>query len=170
VALQRLSRKAASARAALDLFDAVSAMLESSNQGRTWFVKEARILARHPDIGRSYDALRFASALAAVVGRNPVHEDSRGSVARLLATALAAFGASDRPDIVYLKSLYLFARDEGYPVRQEWLPSLAGAQGAAAAAILGRRLGDQDACAADVERLRGSLEAYLGAHTEIIIP
>ena len=55
--------------------------LESSNQGRTWFVREVRIATRRAGIGRSYDALRFASALAAVVGRNPVHEESREGVA-----------------------------------------------------------------------------------------
>ena len=59
-------------------------MLESSNQGRTWFVKEIRITTRRAGIGRSYDALRFASALAAVISRNPVHEESRENVARML--------------------------------------------------------------------------------------
>ena len=59
---------------------------------------------------------------------------------RLLRTALDAFGTAGRPDIVHLKSLYLFARDEGYPVKQEWLPSLPAAERAVAAAILSRRL------------------------------
>ena len=52
------------------------------------------------------------------------HEDSRTSVARLLRTALAAFATGVRPDAVSFKSLYCFARDEGYPVKQEWLPTL----------------------------------------------
>jgi hypothetical protein len=99
-------------------------MLESSNQGRTWFVKEIRITTRRSGIGRSYDALRFASALASVVSRNPVHEESRANVARMLGTALDALASGARPDAVHLKSLYLFARDEGYPVQQEWMPSL----------------------------------------------
>jgi hypothetical protein len=170
VALQRISRRGAGQVAVPDLFDEVSAMLESSNQGRTWFVREARITTRRAAIGRSYDALRFASALAAVIGRNPVHEESREGVARLLKTALDAFGEADRPDIVHLKSLYLFARDEGYPVRQEWIPSLREADRAVAAAVLGRRLGQHDSAAADVARLRRSLESYLGSSTDIIIP
>jgi hypothetical protein len=170
LAMQRVPRKLSATHVAPDLFDEVSAMLESSNQGRTWFVKEVRITTRRSGIGRSYDALRFASALASVVSRNPVHEESRAGVARMLGTALDALASGARPDAVHLKSLYLFARDEGYPVRQEWLPSLSPADLAVARAVLNRRLDAQDSSAADVGRLRASLEAYLGASTEIIIP
>ena len=170
LAMQRVARRASASHVAPDLFDEVSAMLESSNQGRTWFVKEVRITARRPGIGRSYEALLFASALAAVVGRNPVHEESRGNVARMLGTALDALASGKRPDVVHLKSLYLFARDEGYPVAQEWLPSLGAADRAAAKGVLNRRLDAQTSTAPEVARLRRSLEAYLGASTEIIIP
>ena len=170
VALQRVPRRPSPSHVSPDLFDEVSAILESSNQGRTWFVREARITARRAAIGGSYDALRFASALVSVIGRNPVHEESREAVARLLRVALDAFCAGVRPDIVHLKSLYVFARDEGYPVKQEWLPSLTGADREAAAAILGRGLREQDASAAHVARIRRSLERYLGASTEIVVP
>lgn len=170
IALQRVPRKASASHVSPDLFDEASAMLESSNLGRTWFVKEIRITTRRAGIGRSYDALRFASALAAVISRNPVHEESRENVARMLRTALDALAAGARPDAVHLKSLYLFARDEGYPVKQEWLPSLGAADRAIAAAVLNRPLGAQDSAAPEVARLRRSLEGYLGSSTDIIIP
>ncbi len=145
-------------------------MLESSNQGRTWFVREVRVAVRRAAIGRSYDALRFASALVAIVSRNHVHEESRPGVERLLRTALDAFATPARPDVIYLKSLYLFARDEDIPVKQEWLPSLPASDRAVAGAILNRRLDEQASPADDVARIRGSLEGYLGSNTEIIIP
>jgi hypothetical protein len=153
-----------------DLFDTIAAMLESSNQGRTWFVREVRVAVRRAAIGRSYDALRFASALVAVVSRNQVHEESRPNVERLLRTALDAFASAARPDVIHLKSLYLFARDEGYPVKQEWLPSLAAPDRAIAGAVLNRRLDEQASPAADVARIRASLEGYLESSTEIIVP
>jgi hypothetical protein len=170
VALQRVPRKTSASHVAADLFDEVSVMLESSNLGRTWFMKEIRITKRRSGIGRSYDALRFASALAAVISRNPVHEESRENVARMLSKALDALADGPRPDVVHLKSLYLFARDEGYPVKQEWLPSLSDADAAVALDVLNRRLEAQVSPAADVARLRRSLEAYLGSSTDIIIP
>ncbi len=170
LALQRVPRKASSSHSSPDLFDEVSVMLETSNQGRTWFMKEVRIDKRRTAIGRSYDALRFASALVSVISRNHVHEESRENVALLLRTSLDAFGTAARPDIVYLKSLYLFARDEGYPVKQEWAPSLRGGDASVATEILNRPLAAQDAAAHDVARIRQSLEGYLGERTEIVIP
>lgn len=170
LALQRIPRRPSPAHVAPDLFDTVSAMLESSNQGRTWFVREVRIVTRRAAIGRSYEVLRFACALVAVISRNPVHEESRPNVERLLRTALDAFSAGVRPDIVHLKSLFLFARDEGYPVMQEWLPSLPASDRAVAAELLNRRLNEQDSAPADAARIRRSLEDYLRASTEIIIP
>ena len=75
--LQRIPKKSAAMQQPLDLFDETALLLESSNQGRTWFVKETRLITRHTEIGRSYEALRLASTLAALVARNPVDEDSR---------------------------------------------------------------------------------------------
>ena len=154
---------------ALDLFDEAWLMLESSNQGRTWFTREVRLIARPTDIGRSYDALRFASALAALIGRNPLHEDSREAVARLLREAFAAFGSGVRPDIVYLKSLYRFARYEGYPLKEQWFPTLPATDRAEVATLLNRPLAEQTAPEPDVARLQHRLEAYLRGHTEILL-
>ncbi|HEY5240747.1 MAG TPA: hypothetical protein VIJ22_04740 [Polyangiaceae bacterium] len=170
LALQRVPKKSSPTHVSPDLFDELTAMLESSNQGRTWFVKEVRIVARRTGIGASYDALRFASALVAVVGRNPVHEESREAVGKLLRVALDSFAAGARPDAVYLKSLYLFARDEGYPVKQEWLPSLGDDERVAAAMVLNTRAADLSLAKGTVAQIRDSLEAYLGSSTEIIIP
>ncbi|HEY0945183.1 MAG TPA: hypothetical protein VGD81_07935 [Opitutaceae bacterium] len=170
---QRVPKKPSAAHLALDLFDEVALILDSSNQGQTWFVKETRLLARHGGIGRNYDALRFASALAALVARNPVPEESRSSVAALLRTAFAAFGRSARPDIVYLKSLYVFARDEGYPVKQEWLPTLPAGLRAEVIRLLGTPLAEIEPAvrggSADAALLQRRLEDYLRGHTEILL-
>ena len=91
-------RKNAPASVALDLFDDVALLLESSNQGRTWFVRESRLVTRHGGIGRHYESLRFASTLATLVARNAVPDESRAPVAALLRTAFAAFAESARPD------------------------------------------------------------------------
>jgi hypothetical protein len=166
---QRLAKKTGSTIVALDLFDEISLLLESSNQGRTWFIKEARLIQRHDAIGRSYDALRLASALATLISRNHVDEDSRAAVAELLRSAFAAFGSTPRPDIVYFKSLYRFARDEGYPMKQQWFPTLPPADRREVAILLNRPLAEQTASAAVVVRLQRRLEEYLRGHTEILV-
>jgi hypothetical protein len=172
--LQRLPKKSAPASVALDLFDDVALLLESSNQGRTWFVRESRLMTRHGGIGRRYESLQFASTLAALVARNAVSDESRAPVAALLRTAFTAFAESARPDLVYFKSLYRFARDEGYPVKQEWLAGLPAAQRALAGNLLATPL----ATLAETSSATGGppsatllrrLEDYLRAHTEILL-
>ena len=167
--LRRVAVKSASTSVALDLFDEADLWLESSNQGRTWFVREVRVLTRHAAIGRSYDALRFASAFAAVIARNAVSEDSRERVYALVRQTFAAFATAARPDIAHLKALYCFARDEGYPVKQEWLRGLAEAERTAAAEILNQPLATQTAAAPVVARLAARLGDYLRGHTEILV-
>lgn len=169
IALQRIAKKSAGTSVALDLFDEASFLLESSNEGRTWFVKETRLLRRAEGIGRSYEALRHASALAALVARNPVHEDGRTQVATLLRTAFAALATAARPDIVFFKSVYCFARDEGYPVKAQWFSALSSADREDAAALLNRPLAEQVSAPATVLRLQRRLDDYLRGHTEVLL-
>ena len=168
-AMQRVLKRVSASQVQLDLFDEAALSLESSNQGRTWFVREVRMARRHVAIGRSYAALQGASALAALIARNPVSPESRPSVEVLLRAGLAAFEESDRPEIVTFKCFYCFARDEGYPVKQEWFPGLTPADRELVAGLLNRPLADQTASADDALRLRRLLEDYLRGRTEILL-
>ena len=165
--LQRIPKKASAAHLALDLFDEVNLLLEGTPAGDAWFVKEARLLNRHAGIGRRYDALQHASALAILVNRNPGPEESHPAVYQLLRTAFNAFAGTDRPDIVYLKSLYCFARDEGHPLKQHWFPALPAADRPLAMSLINQPLVGQTIVPADVARLIAALEHYLRQHTEI---
>jgi recombinational DNA repair protein (RecF pathway) len=167
--LQRLARKTTSSSAALDLFDEASLLLESSNQGRTWFIREAQLIRRPTGIGRSYGALQHASALAGLIARNTVDEASRSAIGELLRHAFAAFETDPRPDIVYFKSLYRFARDEGYPLKQQWFPTLPAADRTDVATLLNRPLAEQSASPELVARFQRRLEDYLRGHTEILL-
>jgi hypothetical protein len=169
LALQRLPKKNASNYLSLDLFDEVALSLESSNQGSSWFIKDVRLLARPTGIGRSYTALSLASAFTTLIARNPVHEDSRAAVATLLRTALAAFSSEAKAEIVYFKSLYCFARDEGYPIKQHWFPTLQTIDRAHAIELLNQPLATQTTPIEACTRLTRHLENYLRNHTEILL-
>ncbi len=168
-ALQRLPKKSGPANAVtLDLFDEVALFLETANQGQTWFIKEPRLLTRHAGLGRDYETLRHASALATYIARNPVPEESRERIYQLLRDALAAFATAARPDIVYFKSLYRLARDEGHPVKQQWFPTLPPADRTEVATLLNQPVAAQTTDTATVERLQKRLADYLREHTEIL--
>lgn len=167
--LQRLSKKKSANTVALDLFDEVSLSLENNSQGQAWFVKETRLLTRHTGLGRSYELLQAASDLARLLARNSVHEESRVKVYTLFSDALSALADTERPDIVYLKSLYRFARDEGYPVREHWFPSLPAADRENAATLLNQPAAGQITEPSFVAKIRRRLEDYLRGHTEILL-
>ena len=170
-ALLRASRgQKPDAAPAPDLFDRLALSLEhgrGSPSGGPWFVREHRLLVRHAAIGRDYEPLAAASRLARLVTQNPGPEDSRAAIDGLLAQAFAAFARpAARPDLVYFKSLYLLARDEGLPLKQEWVPSLPPGDRAFVASALSL---SSDApggpSSADLARLVKRLEAYLaGEH------
>jgi recombinational DNA repair protein (RecF pathway) len=169
LALQRVAKKSASTTVALDLFDEATLTLESSNQGQTWFVKENRLLTRLPGLGRSYDTLQAASALTRLAARNSVPEESRGKVYQLLREALTALADTERPDIVYLKSLYRFARDEGYPVKEHWFPTLPAMERESAITLLNQPVSAQQTEPPIVAKMKRRLEDYLRGHTEILL-
>ena len=151
----------------LDLFDEAELWLESSSQGRTWFVKEHRFIQRHDGIGRSYDALRTAVALGKLLTRNPVPDESRAAVVHQLRTSLGALAGGGRPDIVWVKSLYCLLRDEGYPVKQQWWPALQAADREIAAQVINQPLAAQTAEPAAVTRVTKRLEEWVAGETEI---
>jgi hypothetical protein len=151
----------------LDLFDETELWLESSNQGRTWFIKEQRLIQRHAGIGRSYETLRTAAALGTLLARNPVPDESREAVTALLRTTFTALADGGRPDIVWLKALYCLLRDEGYPVKQQWWPQLGESDRDTAAQLLNLPLAAQTADPAAVTRITRRLEDWVRAETEI---
>lgn len=156
---------------AMDLFDEVSATLSSSNQGHTWFFKEMHIERRHPGIGLRFDALAEASALAALIVRNPVHEEGRPGICRLLHDAFSALGAGHPPAIVGLKAFYAFGRAEGYPVREEWLTGLRGSDREHANVLIHTPLAEIGAEPADhAARILTRFRRYLKESTELTIP
>jgi hypothetical protein len=154
-----------------DLFDRLALTLDRGRAGATGpcFVRELRLLTRHAEIGRDYAALSAASRLARLVARNPVPAESRAAVERLLEVAFAAFARpSARADVVYWKSLYVLAREEGHPLKQQWLATLPPADAALAAALLPARPEEAQATPEEVARLTRRLEAYLSEQADFI--
>jgi len=172
---QRLSKSGSSGKTAktatppLDLFDEAEFLAESPNQGQSWFIKETRLLHRPIGIAQSYDSLRHACDFTATLARNRVPEEVRNGVMQLLRRALDAFGEHARPDITHLKALYSFARDEGYPLRQHWLPTLPATLRTVAKTVLPQPLATQTPPTETVAALHKHLVHYLRHHTEILI-
>lgn len=166
--LHRVPRKPSPTHVSIDLFDEVALTLGEGSAG-IWFVKEARILTRANGIGQTYSRLQHASAFTALIARNSVPDESLAEVYQLISTALSAFARAERPDIVGFKSFYCFARDEGYPLKQEWFPTLPPEDRAHVITLLNRPLAEQSLPREAVANLHRRMEDYLKGHTDILI-
>lgn len=107
-----------------DLFDTAAILLETSQLGTMRFVKEYQLRQRRDVIGQNYRSLRSASRLSQLLVKNASHMPESEWLFRLTERAFDAFAAGKAPDVVLLKSLYLLLKDEGYPVRESWWPTL----------------------------------------------
>ena len=168
--LQRVSSRPTAPAPPLDLFDEVRATLETRNQGRTWFIREAAVQRRRSGLGASYAVLAHACRFSRVLARTPVHQDSRLNVHALLHRALDAWETGLRPDAVYFKCLFLLARDEGFPVREAWLDTLPDSARATASSILSRPTADQVASEAATADLTRRLEEELQRNHDFVFP
>ncbi|WP_404423522.1 hypothetical protein [Nibricoccus sp. IMCC34717] len=166
LAYQRLSRRTAT----LDLFDRATVELDAAPQGEAWFVRDASVTERQEGIARSFEALRCASLFARCITANPVPAESRRQMFDLIGQALRSFASGIRPDITLFKSLFVFARDEGLPVRQQWLATLSRNDQERAQELLTKPVREQQLPPAEVSALLRKLCDYLVNESELRLP
>lgn len=122
--LKRVASKNRSTKAAPDLFDTAEVQLDTSKHGTARFVSDYRIIDRRSDIGLNYRALRFASGLSKLLIANGGDMAELPELYRLAERSMDAFAQRLEPSVVFLKSIFLLLKDEGYPVRESWWPNL----------------------------------------------
>lgn len=122
--LKRVATKSRSAKAAPDLFDTAEVQLDTSKHGTAQFVAEYQIIQRRSNIGLNYRALRHASNLSNLLIANGSHMADLPALYQLAERSMDAFAERLEPSVVFLKSLFLLLKDEGYPVRESWWPNV----------------------------------------------
>ena len=152
-----------------DLFDGCECELESRG-GDACFVVEYTVSRRRQGIGASYPALREASAWARLVLANAPHMESTAPLHALTVQALDAWETGRHPEAVHLKVLYLLGRDEGLPVKEQWLRELPPPDRARAQEVLATPLGDLDEEAVGTGALVGSLRSWLANQHHLVDP
>lgn len=150
-----------------DLFDRAQFLWERASSSGVWFVQTAELLERPAALSRSYATLDRASAWARIVRLNATHVEDTSALYALALDAFQAFARGAPAPVVYLKALYRFARQEGYPVKEGWLPGLPKALGEQAVEFL--RLPSEETAGGDTEAraLGESLEGFLRQHSDL---
>lgn len=160
-AFMRTSTSRGSRQPHPDLFDEGTLTMEQAPGGELWFVRDYVVQIRRTGIGGAYESLLYASRFAVLLSHHLFPAEEAAGWFSLLRQSLEGFESRHHPAAAYLKSLYLFAREQGIPLQEEWLPSLPQSRRGTFAAILRTPLADQTTPAAETERLIALLERYL---------
>lgn len=157
----------------VDLFDQGEAHIdfkagESSNNG---FLTEFSVSTKRNGIGKSYHALQAASWLSGLLLANPLHDDELAEEThRLAARSLDSLSDGAPPQALLLKALYVYARDEGYPVLVDWAQKLKPALSSRVTTILNTPLKDINLSKEDQQSSFASLARYVEHNTHIRLP
>ena len=166
--LKRRSNKP-SVKTQPDIFDYAAVELDQSVQSKVCFMRDFQLLKRYQAIGNDYKTFFYASDFSRILTRTLMHADFSPSAYQLFAQAMESWETNIRPEAVFFKSLYLFVRKEGYPIKEQWWKSKSLSKRDAVASILKHPLNEQEIPASTIESLNKDLKKWVTDYTEILI-
>lgn len=154
-----------------DLFDEAEILLSPAKSGTDSvlrFAKEYRLIKRNGSISGNYSALVCASKFASLLTKNSFPQDSNESVFRLAVNVFRAFGEKPNAEATYLKALWTLARENGYPVREDWFENSCFEDREGIAAVLKTPLEQLCIDSRDIQHYVRRLEAWLAREHNFI--
>jgi len=152
-----------------DIFDLGEFFLDASKDGNTWFVREFRLERRLPGLARHYPRLQAAAEYSQFLSRNTVHCHHPAAVFEAAERTLSGLEHAVLPETALLKGYFVFARQEGWPVREDWLNNLPPQHQEMAVEILNTPLKDLEPEPKIAANLYRSLKNWLAARDEVEI-
>lgn len=132
-----------------------------------YFIQEYSLQSRPENLARLYDAFIAATELARFIEINAAHLPETNPLFDVFENALDALGKGYSPPVTLLKAHFKIARDEGYPVRESWLPSLSAGEQALAINYIGLPLKDLPVNSSIANKLLQSLYMWLLKETDL---
>ncbi|NDV63258.1 hypothetical protein G0Q06_12400 [Puniceicoccales bacterium CK1056] len=166
--LARRSSKLPGGAALPDLFETGQLIVEQKEEGKPAFLKEYSGSVAHKGIGRSYAHLQAASSLARFFEKNLLHMEHFPEAWDLLQDSLAALSEKPNPEALLLKTCFLFARSEGYPVAAHWLEGKNEGERHSIAAILKSPLDQIDTNPKEVNSWVNDLGRFFKRETDLL--
>ncbi len=171
--LYKPASKSGSPTVTPDLFDRAEIFLSPGKDGEpAKFVREYRLIRRMSGLAADFTRLTQACRLANLLARNPHPHDSWPGLHTLAVEALEALATKPRPDAAYFKTLWRLARDEGWPVKEDFAQRLRPGERALAALLLATPLTELDETSAPralTEGLSRDLEQWLAREAQFVI-
>lgn len=152
-----------------DIFDEISVELEHAKSGALKFLKSFEVIKKRRGIARSYENLTHASAIAECVLRNARNMENCEKISALLKNSLDAIDILNAPAAARLKFMYVFARDEGYPIIEDFFSSLNGEEKQNFAFIIKTAIKQLETFDSVAENYIAPLESWIRINTDILI-
>lgn len=152
-----------------DLFDLGDYDLQEAKGGGAWFVREYHLRHRHAGISAHYRSFQIAGEWARFLRHNALHCHEPAMVFDIAARTFAALETGQHSEAVLLKGLYLFARQEGWPVKEAWLQGLPASEKKDAVYLLNTPLEELQLSPDSQRRLYRALKNWLAARDEVEI-
>lgn len=151
-----------------DLFDAARLTLRQKTPGQTYFVEKFEVLQRRSAIGRDYTRLKIASQYCQFLRKNSYHLENFSA---LLDRSELFFNAMEKgiaPHAALFKTIYLFVKEEGQPVKEDWWARLPPNERETVRLVLTTSLDEQKTSDEEVAALVESLTQWLKGYAHFL--
>lgn len=152
-----------------DLFDEVEVQLEKKGENGFGFVKELTIHQRRRGLAKSFIALELACEWSSILMKNLPRETEVKSVFKLLNKGLDAWEKRINPEAVFFKCLFVYAREEGYPVKHDWFENLTHHERVEVASIVNTPVAELTMKPEQLRKWIERLKHYIQHYTDILL-
>ena len=170
--MQRQSRSGKTSKNPIpDLFDLIQVTLNLPKTGGTglYFMGECHIIRRHPGLGKQYSRLKAAGDYARLLIRNAAHLEDHDRLFTRTCRFFEILEQTDLPQVAFLKALFLFLREEGYPLKEDWWNRLPPPARSRTTHYLNDPLDKIEVTAPSPDSILDSLVHWTRAHTDILV-
>ena len=152
-----------------DLFDLVEILLEKKGEAGFGFVKELTIHKQRRGLAKSFIALELACEWSAILIKNLPRETEMERIYELFSKGLDAWENRIQPEAIFFKSLFVYARDEGYAVKHDWFDKLTHSDRTEVAMIINTPIAELKIESDRVRHWIEHLKHYIQYYTDILL-
>lgn len=152
-----------------DLFDEVEMVLEKKGENGFGFVKELTIQHQRRALAKSFIALERACEWSSILSKNLPRETESEAIYALFNKALDAWETRKHPEAIFFKCLFVYAKDEGYPVKHDWFEKLTHSERVEVAKILNTPISELETDPEVCRKWIDALKHYIQHYTDILI-
>ena len=151
----------------IDLFDEGSFTLQTEGDPHSGFISDFDLKRKRQSLPHSYAAFRAASEFARILSLNAAHTENQEIIYSLARRGLDAWETGIEPQATLFKCLYLYCRDEGYPIKEDWIARLSQSSRKTVTSILNTPLAELRIEDDNIEEALRNLLAYFEHQTHI---